>query len=220
MNAFKTAALAAVMGLAATPAVSATLLYAPGQKYAERVHNSGQAAGNPITLVTPGGYAVRYTADGTLRPNGNGFAKQTGDVNWLEIDPLLAQVTKIGFTLTPNSSVKFNTAFDVLVTFIGGGSQVLNGLLPSHGNVDIWAEGSELIDSIRIYNLTGSAKQRNPLTAGKLADVRHTSFDVGAAVPSPVPEPAAWAMMIAGFGVIGAALRRVRAGGATGSARA
>ena len=39
------------------------------------------------------------------------------------------------------------------------------------------------------------------------------NFTLGAATPvSAVPEPATWAMMIAGFGLAGSALRRRRAG--------
>lgn len=199
------AALVGAIALIATPATAATLLYLPGQDYSEKVHNDANAVGNPITLTTlPGGYEVRYGADATITANGGGFAQQVGPFGWLEIDPLLAQVSKIGLTLTPDDDIRFNTTFDVLVTFVGGGTQLLSGVLPSHGKVDIWAEGQELIDSIRILNLAGSAQQQDSPASGRLASVRHTSFEVA----SVVPEPATWAMMIVGFGFAGAIIRR------------
>ena len=207
MKKLSLAALVSAATVTATPAMAATLLYEPGQNYAEQVHNTGAAPGNPVTLTTtPSGYEVLYSADATITPNGGGFAQQDGPFGWLEIDPLLASVSKIGVTLTPDDDIRFNTTFDVLVTFVGGGTQLLSGVLPNHGKVDIWAEGQELIDKIRITNLAGASQQQGSLEAGELASVRQTSFDVG----SVVPEPATWAMLIAGFGATGAALRRRR----------
>lgn len=46
------------------------------------------------------------------------------------------------------------------------------------------------------------------------ADDNHDDFIVRAVISSAVPEPGTWAMMLAGFGVIGASLRRRRRGSA------
>jgi len=57
----------------------------------------------------------------------------------------------------------------------------------------------------------------NPITAASIdldlyfkgSDYSHiTFFNGGATTPGPVPEPATWAMMIGGFAVVGASMRR------------
>lgn len=204
-------AIFAATALSAVPAAAATFVVEPGN-YSEKVHNNHQIPGNPVTLKTqPGGYDVLYTADATISPNGNGFAQQDGPFSWLQIDPLTINFTKIGFTLTPDKDISKNTTFSVLVNFVGGGSQVLNGILAPNNKVDIWAEGAEVFDSIRIYNLAGSEKQGDDVTSGLIADVRQVSFDPkSGGVGSPIPEPATWAMMILGFGFVGTMVRNRR----------
>jgi hypothetical protein len=196
----------AATALTVAPATAAQLFYISGGNYDEMVHNDGQAPGNPVTLQTkPSDYSVLYTADATLSPNGNGFAKQDGPFSWVSIDPLGVGFTKMGFTLSPDGKNNLDYTFDVLVTFIGGGTQILSGSVPNNGKVDVWAQNAEVMDSVKIYNLMSGQ------TTYDFSDIRHTSFDA-AAISSPgVPEPATWAMMIAGFGMAGAMLRRRRA---------
>jgi hypothetical protein len=53
-------------------------------------------------------------------------------------------------------------------------------------------------------------------TKDAYVEFAHASFDSGAVYSvGAVPEPASWAMMIAGFGLVGTALRRRRTGGTT-----
>jgi hypothetical protein len=68
-----------------------------------------------------------------------------------------------------------------------------------------------------IYNVTifNGAKA---LYSGQL-DARGKSATVTFEAPSVVPEPASWAMMIAGFGLVGGAQRRRRTGATGGAAR-
>ncbi len=209
MKMFLASVAVAATALTALPASAAQLFYISGGNYDEMVHNDHQAAGTSITLKTkPSAYSVIFSADDTLTPNGNGFAKQDGPFSWVSIDPLDVGFTKMGFTLNPDGKSKADWDFDILVTFIGGGTQLLSGVLPSNGKVDVWAQGSEIMDSVKIFNLTSGGKSYD------FADIRHTSFDaksIGGPTPPGVPEPATWAMMIAGFGLAGAALRRRRA---------
>jgi hypothetical protein len=58
-----------------------------------------------------------------------------------------------------------------------------------------WSSGS--IAALRIYD--------GVLGASEIADLNKIPF-----VNTAVPEPATWAMMIAGFGFVGGALRRRR----------
>jgi hypothetical protein len=201
-----TAALAATM-FAAVPASAATLFYIPGGKYAQEVHNDHKNPGNPITLeALPGSYDVVYTADSTITPNGNGFAQQQGSFDWLEIDPLGVSFSKMGFTLYPDA--KGDVTFDILVTYVGGATELLSGALPSNGKVDVWGDalmggGFEAMDKIRILNLMGEDG------ATFLTEVKHTSFEI-ARGGAPIPEPSIWAMMILGFGAVGTMVRSAR----------
>ena len=212
MSRFLAVVALATMTIAASPAAAATIKYIPGPNYDEMVHNDGQGPGTTVTLKTkPSGYLVDYTANATLTPNGNGFAKQNGPFSWVTIDPLTVGFTKMGFTLTPDGKNNVDYTFDILVNFVGGGSQLLSGVLPNNGKVDVWADGTEVFDSLTIKNLMGSTKKTAPM-AYNFADIRQTSFD--AAAISAVPEPATWAMMIVGFGAAGAMVRTRRRAGA------
>ena len=203
-----TAALA-VTALTAVPASAATLFFIPGQNYAEKVHNAGQADDDVVTLLTqPSGYSVQYSADDTIHLNGNGFAQQDGPFSYLTIDPLGVNFSKIGLTVYADKNAKSNITFDVLVNFVGGGSQILNAILPSNGKIDVWADSLEVLDSIKIYNLMGQPKN-GPVTSFDFEGVKHTSFDV-AGGGGVIPEPGTWAMMILGFGFAGSALRMAR----------
>ncbi|MES3028289.1 MAG: PEPxxWA-CTERM sorting domain-containing protein [Pseudomonadota bacterium] len=202
-------AVFAATALTAIPATAATLFFIPGQNYAEKVHNDQQADGTSVTLLSkPSDYSVQYTADDTIHLNGNGFAQQDGPFSYLTIDPLGVDFTKIGLTVYADKDAKYNVTFDVLVNFAGGGSQILNAILPSNGKIDIWAENLEILDSIKIYNLMGSTSKDGYATSFDFEGVKHTSFDVsGGAV---VPEPGTWAMMIIGFGAAGVMIRSSR----------
>ncbi len=202
----------AATALTAVPATAAQILYNAGPNYAEMVHNNGQSAGNSITLKTqPSGYDVDYTANAgaTLTPNGNGFAKQNGPFWSVSVDPLTVGFDKMGFTLTPGGKNNLNYTFDVLVNFVGGGSQLLYGVMPNNGKIDVWADTGEVLDSLTIQNLQGRAKSKDPWVAYKFSDIRHTSFNA-VQLMTAVPEPATWAMMIIGFGAVGSVVRRRR----------
>ncbi len=202
--------LAAVgsMAMAAASAQAATIQYLPGPNYAEKVHGDHQASNKNVTLKTDTSkYLVDFSADEKLNPNGNGFASLDGDFSWLTIDPQTVGMSKLGFTLKAdgkNDDFKFN----ILVNFVGGGSQVLDGLLKNNGKVDIWAQGNEVIESIKIYNLTG--KDGRHRKSYDFDDIKHISFNAVQPTVSAVPEPATWAMMILGFGLAGTAVRTAR----------
>ena len=203
-------ALFAATALVAAPASAATLFYIPGQNYAEKVHNAQQADDDIVTLLSqPSSYSVKYTADDTIHLNGNGFAQQDGPFSYLTIDPLGVNFTKIGLTVYADKDAKSNVTFDVLVNFAGGGSQILNAILPSNGKIDVWADNLEVLDSIKIYNLMGMPKS-GPLSSFDFEGVKHTSFEVATGGPGAIPEPSTWAMMILGFGSAGVALRSAR----------
>lgn len=205
-----TAALAAT-ALTAMPATAATLFYLPGGPYAEMVHNAQQADGTSVTLLTqPSNFSVQYTADATIHLNGNGFAQQDGPFSYLTIDPLGVNFSKMGLTVYADKNADSNITFNVLVNFVGGGTQILNAVLPSNGKIDIWADNQEVLTSIKIYNLMGVPKKGETQQAFNFEGVKHTSFDAVGGVRGSVPEPATWAMMIIGFGGVGTMVRGSR----------
>jgi hypothetical protein len=72
-------------------------------------------------------------------------------------------------------------------------------------------DGVYYVDCAAIFHLQGANFQVR--TSG-LSDVTLTISD--ARIPGAIPEPASWAMLIAGFGLVGAAQRRIRRTAATG----
>ncbi|WP_253717463.1 PEPxxWA-CTERM sorting domain-containing protein [Sphingomonas sp. AP4-R1] len=108
------------------------------------------------------------------------------------------------------------------------GELMLNGTTIANGN---WARGDSVqpgdgigrngyLWDIQTYDVTGFLVPGSNTLDLKLAPVSDAlslivaqfSLPVGAAppAPSPVPEPASWAMFIGGFGLIGGAMRRRR----------
>ncbi len=209
MKKFLVSAVFAATALTAIPASAATLLYIPGQNYAEKVHNDQQADGTSVTLLSkPSDYSVKYTADSTIHLNGDGFAQQDGPFSYLTIDPLGVGFTKMGLTVYADKEAKNDITFDVLVSYVGGGTKILNAIMPNDGKIDIWAQNLEVLDSIKIYNLMGTVKKGDTPQAFNFEGIKQTSFDVAGG--AAIPEPATWAMMIIGFGAAGVMIRRRR----------
>ena len=81
------------------------------------------------------------------------------------------------------------------------------GVTSPLSGVGIESGGSSPLGGNFFYRNTGNT---DPVTAGAwtaTGDRLHYSFTFGAG-NGGVPEPATWAMMIAGFGLAGAAMRR------------
>ncbi|MBU3077347.1 PEPxxWA-CTERM sorting domain-containing protein [Sphingomonas sp. XMGL2] len=93
---------------------------------------------------------------------------------------------------------------------IGGGSS-LNNLVNGDGN------GDGFIDAGGGYDVALGLINGFSIGAGEQSlFTTHTIFGSGTPgsvqVPGAVPEPATWAMMIGGFGLVGASMRRRRVG--------
>lgn len=210
----------AVAALLASGAMSgsvqaATLVFNDGSPYSEVVHANSAGSGATLhTRTKPGSYDVDlHSADGIDVGNGDGVANVTGTgggqgngFSSLLIDPLVG-FSVIQFKIEDfGGRIKGNN-LDILVNFLGGApsQSFLNVALPSNNKFDIFADGSEVFDSIVLSGLTGFDGD-DPVSL-KFKSVKQISFDV-ASIGNPVPEPATWAMMILGFGLIGSAMRR------------
>lgn len=99
-------------------------------------------------------------------------------------------------------------SFNILVTFADASTQLFNTGFAPNTKFDILADPGEIMTFITISDLIG--------TAGDLVfeydfdNIRQVSFDAARVPGGVVPEPATWAMMIGGFGLVGGALRRRR----------
>jgi len=171
----------------------------------------GQALGDPGTLSIAGGANVTWTA-----PNfGDGFSgvstttfgnvygydvTNSGRGKWLGFPGGSATFTfgsgvnAFGMWLTGLQTV-FTSA--LTVSFNDGTSQVFNLPVDVNGGAQFWGlHDDRTFASVSISNTSNDAW-----------GVDDVSYGGGGGVP----EPAAWALMIGGFGLAGAALRRRRA---------
>lgn len=216
---------AAATLLVASGASAATFVSNSGDvdaHYALKFHNNSAPTGKTVTLQThpgPPEYDIDLTANpsalgGSLNPagNGDGFAQVIGPFDALLIDPQdpLLGFTDISFKLEPyDFSGGYTFYADFVVTFLNDPAQsFLNKAIGSNGKVNINAEGDELITSLTIKSLLAVPNSpQQDAAAYDFGAIKQISIN-GAV--SAVPEPATWAMMITGFGLAGAALRRRR----------
>jgi hypothetical protein len=91
------------------------------------------------------------------------------------------------------------TGLDItgLSLFTGGGTQVATGGVLQSGGIDVWTMTSNLLP-VGDYYIQVS---------GKMMSATSGSFG-GAVMLAPVPEPAAYGMMLAGLGLVGFMARR------------
>ncbi|WP_010214870.1 FxDxF family PEP-CTERM protein [Sphingomonas sp. PAMC 26621] len=139
------------------------------------------------------------------------------------------------FTGTPGANGTFNGTFGVQNIALGNFSEIFTFTLPTDGfgsgSVTSIASG-KLMSTTDInftsvfFNGTAAAMMPNgrfefaslelvPITAGQLNTLTVNGFSYGGAsiggslsfTPTAVPEAATWAMMLVGFGMMGAGLR-------------
>ena len=166
-----------------------------------------------------------YTGAGATNSNGAALSGGVGDLTdgfiapatWSAVENLAGTGPYVGWLsgLTPNPLITFNFA----------GSPTINAISIHMDNVGfggVSAPGSILINGINtaftapapgtngIVNFTGLNLTGNSHTI-QLNHANSWIFVSEVTFTSNVPEPASWAMMIAGFGLVGASLRRRQA---------
>jgi hypothetical protein len=217
---------------AAGAASAATLVAATGTPLTYAVHNpGGQPDGTLLTENTvPGGYLVDYSSTSILHDNGNsgGFATVTGVGGLggngfadLTIDPEnpVAGFTAIKFNLIlPGNSLApgNGTTFDwnTRIYLQGGGFQdFLDTTASGPDRYLITADPGQVITRVVFSALDADYDTGNGQNVVHHTDVPF-NFDgieqVSLDGLSLVPEPATWAMMLAGFGAVGFAMRGSR----------
>lgn len=205
-----------------------TLDFSPGGPYSDAIRDNNAVDGTTVTLITDSGYLVDYIGSGLNGgvlhvAGGNGFAFVTstsGEIGSLTIDPQ----GDVGFTaLDFNLSLPTDTGNggiyygDITLNLLGSTNTVkFEDVLLGNGEnkFGIYADPNIVFSSITfsdvMYDFAGTKKVAAFSVGSSFDSVRQVS---GEFLPAPgaVPEPSSWAMMLLGFGLVGAMIRRKRA---------
>jgi hypothetical protein len=196
---------AAMLALAA-PAAAVTYTSAPGAP------DPGPATGEQFVVTFDAPAAAGYSWSG-------GLQTATGNLGSVYAAPALDN-TVFGYVSsanTPNTAT-LKTPSLKSISFYWGSIDTYNKLevLDSVGNVLATVNGADI--SAANGNQTAPATNRRIYLSADpgeaIGGLRFTStgiaFEFDDFAASAVPEPATWAMLIAGFGLVGAAARRRR----------
>jgi hypothetical protein len=105
-----------------------------------------------------------------------------------------------------------------IVTFPAAGPPTITNIL---GGTTVAGNGLSAIVPLSLLPSTGfsaadytftlwSRDRVNPAVDGTNAEIADFAPDSGSMTPTAVPEPSSWLMLVAGFGIVGAAVRRRR----------
>lgn len=146
-----------------------------------------ESSGQDSIAAGEGAYYVSFGHNGAI----GGTLSQT-------FDTVINQAYTVNYLVRQQQG---NDSAQSLTAEIVGGPSVLNGALSATD----WLAGITL--SFVATNASTTLRFRDSSTSGSFANVALDAVSVIGAGPA-VPEPASWAMMIAGFGMTGAAMRR------------
>lgn len=190
---------ASALALAAVPATAQTVIDFGGLDTTGPFGGNGKAftsyTEDGFTVSAPAGQYVQSTQDGS----GDQLSLLTGAFNTTQAALL---------TITGPSLFRF-TSFDAK---LGSGPAASFTITGYEGSTQAFTYGGA-VPSTNIYATYANAFTANidRLTIGTNSDLQFfvDNLTFGPAVTSgAVPEPATWAMMIAGFGLVGGAMRR------------
>ncbi|MCW2389130.1 hypothetical protein M2333_002176 [Sphingobium sp. B11D3B] len=203
MNLFAKAS-AIALGLAAvTPAQAVTFLYFPG------------------TSAPTAGYNVINQFDTTAGITGSNFQINTPPSNSTGAPPAYATFGSSSYlSVLANGSATINfgaasavefdwgsiDAYNTLTVLLDGGSSFV---ITPGGNFTNDADGNQILANTN--GLFQIFAEGNEKIVGLTLQSSRNSFEIDNLATVPVPEPATWAMMIAGLGLVGGVMRR-RAG--------
>jgi hypothetical protein len=192
-------AQAATVNIDLSGATTGAQINAPGGSFAQTFAGQSVVGGNgisgsptgPLSLAPSGSIMVAFWDPG-VSPASNSLLSQPDNAAPLSIlfDSLADSLTFTMGSAEAGSTVK-------VVSFAANGSVL--------GSTQI-----TMLSGYNIYNLNGlgNFKGLTFFDNNDSSGVRYQNFSYNSVVGGGVPEPAAWAMMLAGFGMVGAAMRR------------
>lgn len=207
-------AIAGVGLAASSPAFADIIQVSPSSiQGANVLFNGGTQTGTTVTGSTQAGLNVDFSGatlgGGTILRASGGQAALTGDLDTSTPQPNdTLGLTSVSFAVQGGGlfdNVELNlfgttgATADFTLTDDAGQVFTFANVALSNGQNRL---GFEAINGQRIANVAFT------LTNGTITDVRQVR--IGTGPMGGVPEPAAWALMMAGFGLTGAALRRPR----------
>lgn len=205
MTMFKHIVTGALAAAALASGASAATLIAGTNHLDEKVFSTGTQNSNTITGETkPSGIGVSFYSTSALKITGQGYAQIEDGSN--KDDPF--NNLKIFLTTDPNgfTALEFSVQFSSKVTpsqltisydLLGGGSGSFAPINFANDGLQDW----------QILAGTGEVFKTVYLTSNDPMD-KVKQVDITPAAAPAVPEPATWLTMIAGFGLVGVALRR------------
>ncbi len=210
-------ALAVTTMSVATPAMADIIQIDPSSIQGDNVlFNNGPQTGTTVIGSTQGGTNVAFS--GSTQGGGNvlyasgGQSNVSGDFDTGTPQPNdTLQLTSLSFGLDGGGffdAVELNlfgasngATADFILTDDGGQTFNFTNYALGNGQNRV---GFAAVMGQRIANLSFV------MTSGTINDVRQVRIDTSGGGGNGIPEPAAWAMMLTGFGVTGAGLRRPR----------
>ena len=202
------ATFAGAAAIALTAPASAAVIFDPipfdiPGGLGQQVHSSGAQTDDTVFgFLSPGDpLGVTIKSPSTLMTNGSGHAVIDGPFDQLEIFFTQGQVfNAIEFNIAAVGSGQDITSGIVTYFLSGGGSGSFNFNAGTGQNkIRIYGDAGELFSKISF-----------DATASTYASIRQIDFGGVQAIP----EPATWAMMILGFGIVGFLVRASRRRGA------
>lgn len=171
------------------------------------------SVGTTVYGITDPGIGVAFTGNSILQITGGMGYAQINDASSTDgqvLDDLSFTLTNyafgftgLEFTIQYEQNTGSQSILTIFADFLDGApsqSFVINPVGNGAKDFRVLAQGTEVFSRIRLVS-------DNAFDQIKQTDIRLAA--------APVPEPATWAMMILGFGLIGAATRRKRTGLAT-----
>lgn len=189
---------AAYLAAIGAPGVDTYNNLTPGTQYAASLTRTAGTYGYTVTDVAPTGitpalYGAGSAADAWLTNNNNN-----------------STITFSAFTGGVRGAGGFFFGTDLAGLFVaGGGNGVTLTATDASGTVTtalVNPTTSSFVGFVSTTGLTGLTARATTGTASYWATVNNLTL--GGATANAVPEPATWAMMMLGFGAMGAAMRR------------
>jgi hypothetical protein len=152
------------------------------------------------------------TIDRDISVQGMGMAPRGAEIGVVSFDPGTGGATTLASDMTVTASFSGGSPSASFTLPMGDTLAQLTSLVNT--NLDNDGFDTELLDSTHIEILTPSTEPANFdffIGLTPTAQIGDNGVDVG--IATPVPEPAAWSLTLAGFGGLGLALRSRRQNG-------